>query len=152
MENQHNHHHSHHHKNSMEPDNSKKSQTEPHKHAGHEQPVGPMQEHVNQKAQDDHGGHNEHAGHHTEDFLKRFWLCLALTVPVLLLSHMIQQWLGFGLAFTGDKWLLLALSSFIYVYGGWPFLMGIVRELKHRNPGMMTLVAVAISTAYIYIA
>jgi Cu2+-exporting ATPase len=150
MENQHNHHHNHHDESSKEPDNSKKSQTETHKHAGHKQPVGPMREHVNQKAPDDHEGHNEHAGHHTENFLKRFWLCLAVTVPVLLLSHMIHQLLGFRVAFTGDKWLLLALSSFIYVYGGWPFLVGIVRELKHRNPGMMTLVAVAISTAYIY--
>ncbi|HVU96864.1 MAG TPA: copper-translocating P-type ATPase [Puia sp.] len=109
-----------------------------------------MHEHSRQKQEDVHGGHNEHAGHHTEDFLKRFWLCLIITVPILLLSHMIQQWLGFRLAFSGDEYILLALSSFIYVYGGWPFLVGIVRELKSRNPGMMTLVAVAITTAYVY--
>lgn len=98
----------------------------------------------------DHQGHDEHAGHHTEDFLKRFWICLAITIPVLLLSHMIQQWIGFHLTFTGDRYLLLALSSCIFFYGGWPFLTGLVRELKHRNPGMMTLVAVAITTAYVY--
>ncbi|HEX6431845.1 MAG TPA: copper-translocating P-type ATPase [Niastella sp.] len=109
-----------------------------------------MHERVHHKPQDDHGGHNEHAGHHTEDFLKRFWLCLAITVPILLLSHMIQQWLGFQLTFAGDKYLLLALSSFIFFYGGWPFFGGLVREMKHRNPGMMTLVAVAITTAYVY--
>lgn len=63
---------------------------------------------------------------------------------------MIQQWLGFQLTFTGDRYLLLALSSVIYFYGGWPFLTGLVRELKHANPGMMTLVAVAITTAYVY--
>jgi Cu2+-exporting ATPase len=98
----------------------------------------------------DHQGHDEHAGHHTEDFLKRFWICLVITIPVLLLSHMIQQWIGLKLTFTGDKYLLLALSSFIFFYGGWPFLVGLTRELKWRNPGMMTLVAVAITTAYIY--
>ena len=98
----------------------------------------------------DHQGHDEHAGHHTEDFLKRFWICLVITIPVLLLSQMIQQWIGFQLTFSGDRYLLLALSSCIFFYGGWPFLTGLVRELKHWNPGMMTLVAVAITTAYVY--
>ena len=102
------------------------------------------------KMTDQQSGHNEHAGHHTEDFLKRFWICLAITLPVLLLSHMIQQWIGFQLTFTGDSYLLLALSSCIFFYGGWPFLIGLVREIKHGNPGMMTLVAVAITTAYVY--
>lgn len=102
------------------------------------------------KEQDSTGGHDEHAGHHTEDFLKRFWICLGVTIPVLLLSHMIQQWLRFEFTFPGDKYVLLVLSSFIYGYGGWPFLVGLVRELRAKNPGMMTLVAVAISTAYIY--
>jgi Cu2+-exporting ATPase len=63
---------------------------------------------------------------------------------------MIQQWIGFQLTFTGDRYLLLALSSAIFFYGGWPFLVGLVRELKQGNPGMMTLVAVAITTAYVY--
>lgn len=80
----------------------------------------------------------------------RFWICLAVTVPVLLLSHMIQQWLGFTITFNGDKYVLLVLSSFIFFYGGWPFLVGMIRELKWKNPGMMTLVAVAITTAYMY--
>lgn len=98
----------------------------------------------------DHQEHNEHAGHHTENFLNRFWVCLAITVPVLLLSHMIQQWLGFELTFSGDKYVLLTLSSFIFLYGGWPFLIGLIREIKWHNLGMMTLVAVAITTAYVY--
>lgn len=63
---------------------------------------------------------------------------------------MIQQWIGFRLTFTGDKYVLLLLSSFIYAYGGWPFLVGLFRELKWGNPGMMMLVAVAITTAYVY--
>ena len=75
---------------------------------------------------DNHSGHDEHAGHHTADFLKRFWLCLVLTIPVLLLSHMIQEWLGIQLRFTGDQYVLLALSTFIYIYGGMPFLKGLV--------------------------
>src|SRR5688572_25692630 len=71
-------------------------------------------------------GHDKHAGHHTEDFLKRFWICVILTIPVLLLSHMVQQWLGFELRFLGDKYVLLALGSVIYFYGGWPFLIGMI--------------------------
>ncbi|SHL10165.1 Cu2+-exporting ATPase [Chitinophaga jiangningensis] len=132
MENQHNHHQGH------------------HEHTDHDHAAISMPEHTHHKQQDQHHDHDEHAGHNTGDFLKRFWLCLALTIPVLLLSHMIQQWIGFKLSFAGDKYVLLVFSSFIYGYGGWPFLMGLVRELKHRNPGMMTLVAVAITTAYVY--
>lgn len=102
-----------------------------------------------QQGHDKHAGH-VHAGHHTEDFLKRFWICLVLTVPVLLLSHMIQQMARFDFTFAGDKYLLLILSSVIYFYGGWPFLAGLVSEIKNKNLGMMTLVAVAITTAYVY--
>jgi len=98
----------------------------------------------------DQSGHDEHAGHHTEGFLKRFWICLVVTIPVLLLSHMVQQWLGFTFKFAGDKYVLLTLSSFIFFYGGWPFLVGLLREFKWRTPGMMTLVAVAITTSYVY--
>ncbi|MCH5688803.1 hypothetical protein LWM68_33825 [Niabella sp. W65] len=95
-------------------------------------------------------GFNKHAGHHTGDFLKRFWVSLVITVPILLLSHMIQQWLGFSLAFTGDKYVLLALGTAIYLYGGLPFLKGMMGEMKAKAIGMMTLVAIAISVAYIY--
>jgi P-type Cu2+ transporter len=152
MENQHNHHHGHPQEEPKKSGNSQKDQSisEIHTYTGHDQPARPMQEHVNHNKKADQPGHDEHAGHHTEIFLKRFWICLVITIPVLLLSHMIQQWIGFQLAFTGDKYLLLALSSFIFFYGGWPFLGGLVREMKHWNPGMMTLVAVAITTAYVY--
>ena len=96
--------------------------------------------------------HDKHAGHHTEDFLKRFWVCLILTLPVLLLSHMVQHWLGFRIAFPGDTYVLLILGSIIYVYGGTPFLKGMVSEVKDKAIGMMTLVALAISVAFIYSA
>ena len=93
-----------------------------------------------------HAGHGDHAAM-VADFRRRFWLCLALTPPVLLLSPMIQHGLGLGdaLRFRGDGLVLFALSTVIYVYGGRPFLTGFWSELRNREPGMMTLVAVAIS-------
>lgn len=106
--------------------------------------------HGNQSKYDAHAAHDKHAGHHTHDFLKRFWICLILTVPVLALSHMIQQWFGFHFAFSGDKYVLLFLGSVIYFYGGMPFFKGMVSEIKHSAMGMMTLVAIAISVAYLY--
>lgn len=123
-----------------------------HHHPAHHGAHPHEEEPFHGKQHDAANGHDEHAGHHTEDFLKRFWLCLLITVPVLLLSHMIQQWLGFSWVFPGDEYVLLAFSSILYFYGGWPFLTGLVRELKHGNPGMMTLVGVAITVAYIYSA
>jgi Cu2+-exporting ATPase len=99
----------------------------------------------------DHEGHADHAGM-VEDFKRRFWISLALTIPVVLLSPMLQMWAGLGerLRFAGDAWVLFALSSVIYFYGGHPFLKGLVDELGAKRPGMMTLVAVAITTAYLY--
>lgn len=99
-----------------------------------------------------HGGHDKHAGHHTHDFLKRFWISMVITVPILLLSPMIQEWLGFKIAFAGDKYVLLMLSSIIYFYGGMPFLKGLVNEIRHSAIGMMTLVALAITVAFVYSA
>src|SRR6185436_5456471 len=82
--------------------------------------------------------------------LKRFWLCLALTVPLMALSPMIQHWFGFELNFPGDKYILLILGSVIYFYGGMPFFTGMISEIRFRNIGMMTLVALAISVAFFY--
>ena len=97
----------------------------------------------------DHGHHDHHA-HMIEDFKKRFWVSLILTVPILLLSPMIQSWLGVDWAFAGDKYILFVLSSLVFFYGGWPFLKGMVDELKAKSPGMMTLIAIAIVVAYGY--
>jgi P-type Cu2+ transporter len=97
-----------------------------------------------------HAGYDKHAGHHSHDFLQRFWICMALTIPILLLSHMIQRWLGVEWSFPGSQYLLLALSSFVYVYGGMPFLKGMLGEIKGKAIGMMTLVAIAITVAYTY--
>lgn len=101
-----------------------------------------------------HGSHT--AGHNhekmIEDFRNRFWISLILTIPVLLLSPMIQKFLGLGtaLVFENDKYVLFGLSSIIFFYGGYPFLKGIYEELSKGLPGMMTLIAVAISVAYFY--
>jgi hypothetical protein len=86
------------------------------------------------------------------DFRRRFWVSLALTLPILLLSPMFQRFLGFEetLAFPGDVYVLFGLASVVYFWGGWPFLKGIARELAARRPGMMTLIALAISVAYFY--
>jgi P-type Cu2+ transporter len=96
-----------------------------------------------------HEGHDHHAMM-INDFKKRFWISLILAVPVLLLSEMIQHWLKFGITFTGDKYVLLILSSFIFFYGGWPFLKGLLDELKAKSLGMMTLIALAITVAYVF--
>ncbi len=81
---------------------------------------------------------------------KRFYISLIVTVPVLILSPMIQEWTNITLDFKGSQYLLLGLATFIYFYGGWPFLKGLFSELKEKNPGMMTLIAMAISVAYFY--
>jgi P-type Cu2+ transporter len=102
-----------------------------------------------------HEGHatGRHAGHSVADFRRRFWVCLVVTVPVLALSPGLPLVPGGRiLTVPGADWILLALSTFLYAYGGMPFLKGIVRELSARTPGMMTLVAVAITTAYGYSA
>lgn len=85
-----------------------------------------------------------------EDFKWRFWWVLALTVPILALSPMIQEFLGVEWRFAGDSWILFALSTVVFFFGGWPFLKGLVDELRERQPGMMTLIGLAISVAYVY--
>jgi len=99
-----------------------------------------------------HGGHAGHHAHMVEDFRKRFWISLLITVPILILSPMLQMWAGLGevLRFSGDLYLLFILSTVIFFYGGYPFLKGLVDELRSSQLGMMTLVAVAITTAYVY--
>jgi len=97
-----------------------------------------------------HGEHDKHAGHSVEGFRQKFWLSLALTVPILLLSDMIQHLLGFHLDFPGRKWVLFALSSVLFAYGNQPFLVGAITELRHRAPGMMTLIALATMVAFVY--
>lgn len=108
-------------------------------------------EHSKEKALHSHGGHSNHS-EMVQDFKKRFWIALIVTIPVLLLSHTVRSFFGLEdiLIFRGDIYLLFILSSFIFFYGGWPFLTGFVGEISNRKPGMMTLIAVAITVAYLY--
>ncbi|MCR4394898.1 MAG: HAD-IC family P-type ATPase, partial [Dehalococcoidales bacterium] len=97
----------------------------------------------------------DHGDHHAmmvADFRRRFWISLLISIPILLLSPMIQKFIGLEgkISFTGDSYLLWVLSSGVFFYGGWPFLKGIIDELKEKKPGMMTLIAIAISVAYLY--
>lgn len=101
----------------------------------------------NQKPQE----HDKHAGHHTADFLKKFWVALALTIPILGYSEIFELAFGTGLPmFSGYEWLVLLLGSIIFFYGGWIFLVSAYRELQARLPGMMTLIALATTTAYLW--
>lgn len=102
----------------------------------------------------DHDNH-DHTDHHRmmiKDFKLRFWISLIFTLPILALSPMVQDLFGFEFSFLGetDKYLLFGLSTIVFFYGGWPFLKGIVDELKEKQPGMMTLIAVAITVAWGY--
>lgn len=98
---------------------------------------------------DAHGKKVNHTGM-IADFKKRFYVVLILTIPIMLLSEMIQHWLNIHISFPGSKYVLLALSSVVFFYGGWPFLKGLVNEARAKNPGMMFLIGFAISVAYIY--
>lgn len=95
-------------------------------------------------------GHGNHHAHMLEDFRKRFIVSLVLTFPVLLLSSTIQDFFNFELRVPGSDYLSFLFSSVIYFYGGYPFLRGIKEELSEKSPGMMTLIAIAISVAYFY--
>jgi len=97
--------------------------------------------------------HHAHAGGHEgmiEAYKRRFFVSLGLTIPILILSDMIQEWAGFELTFPYEKETLFVLATIVYVYGGWPFLKGSIDELRQRNPGMMLLIGLAISVAYFY--
>jgi len=96
----------------------------------------------------DHDGHN-HNGM-IADFRKRFYAVLILTIPIMLLSEMIQHFLKVHWQFAGSQYILFALSTIVFVYGGFPFLKGLVDETRAKNPGMMFLIGFAISVAYIY--
>ncbi|MGC5032848.1 heavy metal translocating P-type ATPase [Micromonospora sp. DT229] len=98
---------------------------------------------------DQHGGHDKHAGHDPEAFRRKFWLSLVLTVPIVVTSHMVMDWFGYELDFPGIGLVGPVLGTVVFGYGGWPFLQGAVREIRGRAPGMMLLIAMAISVAYL---
>jgi Cu2+-exporting ATPase len=115
---------------------------EPPSHPGHEGHATPGVSRV----------HHDHHAMMLADFKRRFWISLILTIPILLLSPPIQTFLGLDsvFRFPGDAYVVFTLSTILFFYGGFPFLKGIVEELGKKRPGMMTLIAVAITTAYVY--
>ena len=112
----------------------------PGEHAGHDMAGG----------HEGHGAYVDHTGHE-QMFRRRFWVSLVLSIPVLLYSPMIQEWLGFTMpAFPGSQFIVPVLSVVVFLYGGLPFLQMAVPELRNRQPGMMTLISLAITVAFVY--
>lgn len=105
-------------------------------------------QHNHDHHESDHHGHDH--GDMVKDFKRRFFISLIITIPILILSPMIQGFLGVDWRFANDQFILLALSTFVFFYGGWPFIIGGISELKEKSPGMMTLIGLAITIAYGY--
>jgi Cu2+-exporting ATPase len=98
----------------------------------------------------DHGGgHDKHAGHSPAMFRDRFWLSLLLSIPVVFTSDSIMEWFGYELQFAGMEWVGPVLGTAIFFYGGWPFVVGAIAEARHREPGMMLLIGMAITVAFV---
>ncbi len=98
---------------------------------------------------DEHAGHDKHAGHDPEMFRRRFLISLVLTIPLVLTSHMVMEWFSYTLDFPGMSWVGPVLGSVVFLWGGWPFLQGGWHEIRDRQPGMMLLISMAISVAYV---
>mgnify|MGYP002717552094 FL=1 len=108
--------------------------------------------HSNQMHHDNHESHNHHSGHahHHGNFKVKFFVSLIFAIPIILLSPMMGVNLPFQFTFPGSEWVVLILSTILFFYGGKPFLSGGKDEIATKKPGMMTLVALGISVAYIY--
>ncbi len=120
-----------------------------HKHAnhGHAEHAMPAAEAHDPRA------HDKHAGHSVAMFRDKFWITFLLTLPTLVWGHMAQNLLGYHAPmFPGARWIPAVFGTAVYFYGGWPFIQGAWRELKDRLPGMMTLIALAISVAFVFSA
>src|SRR5918998_1034559 len=122
------------------------------RHAGEAQ-HGPGQTagaaHAGHGGHSDHAGHDKHAGHDPEMFRRRFWLSLALTIPLVVTSEMVMDWFGYEIEFAGIELLGPVLGSIVFWWGGWPFLAGGAAEVRDRQPGMMLLITMAIVVAYV---
>lgn len=148
-------------------DHTQHAEHMPHnEHMQHDMDMPPSEhmDHMDHADQADHAGHGHmdmgaspgaHSGHDhhkmmVADFKRRFLIALIITIPIMLLSPMIQMLLGVDWRFPGDSIILFVLSTVIFFYGGWPFLKGARDELSQKAPAMMTLIAMAICVAYIY--
>ena len=122
-------------------------------HGGHgnaDAPADPHRAPVHDAAHGGHAAHNKHAGHDPEAFRRQFWIVLLLTIPVVIWSHEVQMWLGYEApAFPGSEWIPAVLGTIVFIYGGRVFLSGARTELGDRQPGMMTLISLAIVVAFV---
>ena len=126
-------------------------------HNGHaaEAPGGPRAHHevMDHGGHDARDGHDKHAGHSVAMFRDKFWVSLFLTIPTLIWGHMLQRAFGYAPpAIPGARWIPAIFGTAVFIYGGRPFLEGAVRELRDRLPGMMTLIALAITVAFVFSA
>src|SRR5579863_6777435 len=116
------------------------------KHNDHRQAQGP---HAGHKMSDMHGSHDRHAGHSVAMFRDRFWLCFALTIPVVFWSTDVQHWLRYTApSFPGSKFIAAILGTVVFIYGGLVFIRGAWGELADHKPGMMTLISLGIIAAF----
>ena len=112
-------------------------------HTGHEQHTG----------RDQHAGHDKHAGHSVAMFRDKFWISLLLTIPTLVWGHMLQRAFAFSPpSFPGSGWIPVIFGTAVFIYGGTPFIKGGIAELRDRSPGMMTLIGLAITVAFVFSA
>lgn len=141
------------HDHDLDKENSEMDQHQGHNHADHmdhEHEHSGMSHHGH-AAHGGHGGHHDHHAHMVEDFKKRFWISLAVAVPIAVLAPMLQNLFNFDVSFPGSDIVLFLLATFIFFYGGKPFLTGIKSEvIDAKTPGMMTLISLAIITSYVY--
>lgn len=129
---------------------SHREQSSHSEHTHHKPEQPPAGHSVTGKSEPGHKAHVDHSGHE-RIFRERFWVCLVLSIPVLLYSPMLQEWLGFTMpSFPGSIWIVPLFSVAIFIAGGIPFLKMAIPELRNRQPGMMTLISLAISVAFIY--
>ncbi|MEN1969635.1 heavy metal translocating P-type ATPase [Lentibacillus sp. N15] len=148
----HEHSHNHDHGGHSHHDDHEQHNLANHNHEGHKHDAHHSHEGQNH---DGHGGSHGHHGHHdhgdmVKDFKKRFYISLIVTIPILIMSPMIQSFIGVDWQVPYNQYILFVLATFIFFYGGWPFITGGVSELKDKNPGMMTLIGLAILVAYVY--
>jgi Cu2+-exporting ATPase len=119
-------------------------------HAASDAPADPHRSSVDGVGHGEHAAHDKHAGHDPDVFRRQFWIVALLTIPVVIWSHEVQMWLGYTApVFPGSEWVTPLLGTVIFVYGGRVFLVGARDELASRQPGMMTLISLAIAVAFV---
>ena len=134
----------------MEPDMESNSRRAHAQHADHGIAHEMHEAHGGHSDADMHAGHDRHAGHSVAMFRDKFWLSLALTLPVVLWSSEVQHWLGYHApVFPGSRWIPAILGTIVFLYGGSVFIRGAWGELADRRPGMMTLISLAILVAFV---